>query len=27
MWRFFETNAAAMGTLNACAVRPSSVVI
>jgi hypothetical protein len=27
MWRFIETNAAAMGTLNACAARPSSVVI
>jgi hypothetical protein len=26
MWRFIETNAAAMGTLNDCAAPPSSVV-
>jgi hypothetical protein len=27
MWRFIETNAAAMGTLDDCAVPPLSVVI
>jgi len=27
MWRFIETNAAAMGTLDDCAALPSSVAI
>jgi hypothetical protein len=27
VWRFIETNAAAMGTFNDCAAPPSSVVI